>query len=264
METYKIIEFNVPEPYRFGNRLDTTKSDLQEVRNDVKISSKFNQFVKDKSVIVIGPSPYLKGLGRGKIIDEYDIVVRLNKGWNVSEELQKDYGKKTTIRYHCMMEHESNGGKYEIENMQSKGVKWLASQFPYNLDYFHNDNKKFRDLNKDRINFHVPADILYHLNLHEMMQTRANVATSAVFDLINYDIKNLHLSGISFYRDGWVGDYKSGAENVDKDGKYSMDMKDMQKEGHAQEAQMHLINLLLQSETKFTVDKEIQKILESV
>ena len=38
----------------------------------------------------------------------------------------------------------------------------------------------------------------------------------------------------------------------------------MQKEGHAQETQMHLINLLLQSETKFTVDKEIQKILESV
>ena len=42
-----------------------------------------------------------------------------------------------------------------------------------------------------------------------------------------------------------------------------MDMKDMQKEGHAQEAQMHLIKLLLDTESKFSVDKEIQKILET-
>ena len=95
------------------------------------------------------------------------------------------------------------------------------------------------------------------------METRANVATSAIFDLINYDIKKLHLSGISFYRDGWVGDYKQGAENVDKDGNYTMNMKDMQKEGHAQEAQMHLIKLLLESEDKFSVDSEIKTILES-
>ena len=97
-----------------------------------------------------------------------------------------------------------------------------------------------------------------------MMQTRGNVATAAIFDLINYDIKHLHLSGISFYKDGWVGDYKGGAENVDKDGNYNMNMKDMQKEGHAQEAQMHLIKLLLEAENKFTVDDEIQKILELV
>ena len=263
MEIYRLVEFNIPEPHRFGNKTDSTIEDLNTVREDVKISSKFNEYLKEKSVIVVGPSPHLKGLGRGSEIDSYDIVVRLNKGWKVDNELQEDYGQKTTIRYHCMMEHESNGGKYEIELMKSNGVEWLASQFPYNLDYFHNDNKKFRDLNKDSINFHVPADILYHLNLHEMMETRANVATSAVFDLVNYDIKNLHLSGISFYRDGWVGDYKKGAENVDSKGNYTMDMKDMQKEGHAQEAQMHLIKLLLESEEKFTVDEQIKDILET-
>ena len=263
MEIYRLVEFNIPEPHRFGNKVDATIEDLATVREDVKISSKFNEYLRGKSVIVVGPSPYLQGLKRGDEIDSYDIVVRLNKGWDVSEDLQEDYGCKTTIRYHCMMEAESNGGKYDISAMKANGVEWLASQFPYNLDYFHNDNKKFRDLNKDQINFHVPADILYHLNLHEMMETRANVATSAVFDLINYDIKKLHLSGISFYRDGWVGDYKEGAENTNEKGEYSMDMKDMQKEGHAQEAQMHLIKLLLDTESKFSVDKEIQKILET-
>ena len=265
MGKFSLIEFTVPEPFRFGNRTDTTVEDLKSIRDDVKISTKLNEYLKDKTVIVVGPSPYLQGLGKGKEIDDFDIVVRLNKGWNVSKELQADYGKKTTMRYHCMMEHESNGGKYNIKEMKEQGVEWLASQFPYNLDYFHNDNKTFRDLNNEQINFHVPADLLYYLNLHEMMQTRANVATAAIFDLINYDLDYLHLSGISFYRDGWVGDYKEGAENVDSEGKYKMDMKNMQKEGHAQEAQMHLLKLLLETERdKFSVDDEIQNILESV
>ena len=35
-----------------------------------------------------------------------------------------------------------NKDKYDIKAMQDYGVEWLASQFPYNLDYFHNDNKK--------------------------------------------------------------------------------------------------------------------------
>jgi hypothetical protein len=94
-----------------------------------------------------------------------------------------------------------------------------------------------------------------------MMQTRMNVATAAIFDLINYDIDYLDLSGISFYKDGWIGDYKSGATNTDSSGKYNMDTKDMQKEGHAQEAQMHLLKLLLATEEKFDVDDEIQNIL---
>ena len=261
MELYRLLDFTLDEPDRFGNNTNSTKSDLNTVRKDVKISTEFNNFLKDKSVIIVGPSPYLKGLKRGSFIDSHDIIVRLNKGWQVDKDLVEDYGEKTTIRYHCMMEHENNGGKFEIDEMKKKNVKWLASQFPYNLSYFHNDNKKFNSQNQGRINFHVPADLMYHLNLHHMMQTRMNVATAAIFDLINYDIDYLDLSGISFYKDGWIGDYKSGATNTDSSGKYNMDTKDMQKEGHAQEAQMHLLKLLLATEEKFDVDDEIQNIL---
>lgn len=263
MELYRLLDFTLDEPDRFGNNTNSTKSDLNIVRKDVKISTSFNAFLKNKSVIVVGPSPYLKGLKRGSFIDSHDIVVRLNKGWEVDKNFVEDYGEKITIRYHCMMEHENNGGKFEIDKMKRKNVAWLASQFPYNLSYFHHDNKKFDTQNKGRINFHVPADLLYYLNLHHMMQTRGNVATAAVFDIINYDIASLHLSGISFYKDGWIGDYKSGATNTDSSGKYNMDTKNMQKEGHAQEAQIHLIKLLLETEKKFSVDDEIKQILEA-
>ena len=62
MELYRLLDFTLDEPDRFGNNTNSTKSDLSIVRKDVKISTSFNAFLKNKSVIIVGPSPYLKGL----------------------------------------------------------------------------------------------------------------------------------------------------------------------------------------------------------
>ena len=70
----------------------------------------------------------------------------MNKGWKITPDRIKDYGSKTDIRWHCMMEHPDNGGDYAIDDMLDHGVEWLASQFPRNLDYFHYDNRRW--LNK--------------------------------------------------------------------------------------------------------------------
>lgn len=257
------LNFNVTEPFREGNRMDLTWDILQKYRNQVSISKKFNDYLKGKSVIVVGPSPYMEGKGYGEFIDSFDVVVRMNKAWKPTPEQYKDFGKKTDIRWHCMMEHPNNGGPFDIQEMKNYGVKWLASAFPRNLDYFHNDNIKFEEQNQNQLEFHVPSDLVYYLNIHRALETRPNVAPTAIFDLINYDLDRLHLSGVSFFKDGWAGDYKKDATNVDQDGKYQ-GMKDMQKEGHAQEAQMHLMKLFLDNESKFSVDKEIENILSKL
>ena len=151
-----------------------------------------------------------------------------------------------------MMEHPNNGGDFAIDDMLDYGVKWLASQFPRNLDYFHNDNIKFEIKNQNKINFHHFSDLIYFLNVHMALETRPNVGTTAVFELINYDIKNLHLMGVSFFKDGWDKGYKEGEyKNTDAI------------IGHAQEAQMHLLNLILKNEPKFTVDEEIKNIINN-
>ena len=49
MEIYRLVEFNIPEPHRFGNKTDSTIEDLNTVREDVKISSKFNEYLNEKS-----------------------------------------------------------------------------------------------------------------------------------------------------------------------------------------------------------------------
>ena len=246
----KYLDFNIQEPYRDGNRKDITWEIFQQYRNEAKISKKFNDYLKGKKVVIVGPSPYLVGKKRGELIDSFDVVIRMNKGWKITPDRVKDYGSKTDIRWHCMMEHPDNGGDFAIDDMLDYGVEWLASQFPRNLDYFHYDNIKFEQKNNNKIKFHCFADLIYFLNIHRALETRPNVAPTAIFELINYDIENVHLMGVTFFKDGWDKGYKEGEYK-----------KERALEGHAQEAQIHLLKLILENEPKFTMDKEIETLI---
>ena len=186
----------------------------------------------------------------GEFIDSFDVVIRMNKGWKITPDRTKDYGSKTDIRWHCMMEHPDNGGDFAIDDMLDHGVEWLASQFPRNLDYFHYDNIKFEQKNNNKMNFHCFADLIYFLNIHRALETRPNVAPTAIFELINYDIENIHLMGVTFFKDGWDKGYKEGEYK-----------KERALDGHAQEAQIHLLKLILENEPKFTMDKEIETLI---
>ena len=65
----KYLDFVLPEPDRDGNRTDITWETFQQYRDEVKISKKFNNYLKDKKVVIVGPSPYLIDKERGKFID---------------------------------------------------------------------------------------------------------------------------------------------------------------------------------------------------
>jgi hypothetical protein len=50
-------------------------------------------YLQDKKVAFVGPSPYLVGLNREKLIDSYDVVVRIQ-----SDILSvEDYGSRIDV-----------------------------------------------------------------------------------------------------------------------------------------------------------------------
>ena len=255
----KYLDFNVKEPDRWGNRTDLTWEIFQQYRDEVKISKKFNNYLKDKKVVIVGPSPYLVGKKKGEFIDSFDVVIRMNKGWKMTSDQFEDYGSKTTIRWHCMSEHINAGGPFNIEEMIDHKVEWLASQFPRNLDYFHFDNIKFEEENKNRMNFHYFSDLIYFLNIHRALETRPNVAPTAIAELINYDIKNIHLMGCTFFLDGYHKGYHNHKKQEEGRGVYE-DAKRASL-GHATEAQMNLLKIILENEPKFTMDTEIKTLI---
>lgn len=62
------------------------------------LNKELENLLKNKRVALVGPAPYLIGLGKGEIIDNYDIVVR------IQPEIYspQDYGSRTDIVQSCM------------------------------------------------------------------------------------------------------------------------------------------------------------------
>lgn len=92
----------------------------------------FTEFIKDKSVVIVGPNTNLKGKNLGEYIDSFDIVVRSNTVFDflpLNEELAKDYGSRTDIIYWSptLIKRYANR-KSTIKKLKECNVKYICYQ----------------------------------------------------------------------------------------------------------------------------------------
>lgn len=245
-----------------GGRFELDSDILKHLFDNCIIDRKFNNYLKGKSVIVVGPSPYMMEQERADFIESFDIIVRLNKGWKVQDDKKKYLGERTDIRYHCGMEQIQNGGPWDIAGMLDYGVQWACAQFPKHLDYFHNDILRFEEMNKEyNMNFHWWSDIELYMSIHHYLGTRINLGTAAFADMIFYDVERLHISGMTFLEDGWAAGY--GKDKSD----YAsfLDTDDWKKYktfgNHAFTPQKKLLKLLSDFDDRITLDKEVEEVI---
>jgi len=73
--------------------------------------------------------------------------------------------------------------------------------------------------------------------------------------LLSYDIRNVHVTGITFFRQGWIDGYKKeGYDSKQED-------KSVQFGNHAQLPQIKLMKLFNDNDKRVSVDPEIEEIL---
>lgn len=67
----------------------------------------YSNFLKDKSVILVGPAPTLRGKNKGDWINSFDVVVRTNGAIMLldNEDFVKDYGSRCDILYSNVQFH---------------------------------------------------------------------------------------------------------------------------------------------------------------
>lgn len=180
-----------------------------------------NDYLKGKSVILVGPAPYLEGQRIGSLIDSHDVVVRLKSGYPIPTPLQKDVGKRIDLWYTNMKPDQNYLNNATIDEMEKNNLKTIV--FPYPIAYQRTDAfrlKVLRLINLLQYNFRkgieliqkhyqrrnrkCPFDIsfddtsYYFQNMEKVIGCRPTTGMLAIMDLLQYDIKKLQLVGFTF------------------------------------------------------------------
>jgi len=158
----------------------------------------YAEFLKGKRVVVVGPASSIVGTKQHDLIESYDIVTRLNKGFYIPEELSQDIGSRTDIIYNCLTP--KYGGDLDIDKLKDH-VQWICCSYPVQKSI-----DKFRRKNQNRIPFHVVNEHC-HWSIAEMLDCRLYTGTSAIIDLLYHGIVELYITGITFKTEGHNGAY---------------------------------------------------------
>jgi hypothetical protein len=177
------------------------------------IRNKLSSYLKGKRVAIIGPAPSVVGSEQAALIDSYDVVVRLNKALPIPKDLQKDVGTRTDILYNCMNPSDDCGGVISVSNLTKCGVKFVVGAYPP-LDHvgttklrIKTDNLSFYNRNKGNWKNFCYTDRTHFLSLWKLMRL-PNTGTMAIFDLLRFDIKELYITGITFFKGGYIRSYR--------------------------------------------------------
>ena len=179
-----------------------------------KINNRYADFLESKRIVLVGPAPHMRGWKQGELIDSYDIVVRVSKGYelipglkskvadheskgkfNIKEDIKEDFGTRMDILYQTLFSQWGSGFTAPFEKLKNK-LKWLCASFP---------DKKHKPFIKDFIKYTKKLEIPFHIinkeyweKIVEEMGTIPTVGPTAAFDLLRYNIKEIYLTGFTF------------------------------------------------------------------
>jgi hypothetical protein len=228
-----------------------------------KIFFPYQEYLKNKNVIIVGPAAYLKDFENGSFIDSFDVVVRINRGIELLDLNSKNLGTKTDILYNCLIETPENGGELNIELFKKKNVKWISTipnstkeGFAKNMKLHPLVDTKSVRLLKKNFKFHVMDYKLYN-NVNRNVNSRSNTGYAAIFDLLNYHIKSLYITGFSFYLDDFFNGYKSGSKINEKE----FALKCFNSTRHQQKPQWEYLKKIILQNKIIKTDKILDEIL---
>jgi len=172
---------------------------------------KLDNLIKDKRVIIVGPSDYLVGQGRGEYIDSHDVVCRVNDVIPKNHEL--DFGSRTDIMFHSLStRYLANLEKKLAENIDiTKAIK-LVYCTSVKADHSRTGNviDNFNQINK----YSLPVSFIGNTNYYwaeAEIGCEPNSGQAAILIMRQYNIKTLTVVGFSFYaqfsKDGYAACY---------------------------------------------------------
>lgn len=156
--------------------------------------------ISGKRICIVGPAPNLKGSGSGILIDSYDVVVRVNQKFQMSDDQKKDYGKRCDILIGSFNE---NNIKECFDNLQFLIEQKLIIGVMPNKGYKPIERfSEFLD-SKGVKNYFLNDRYIY--KVFREVGTVVNSGLMSIILLMNYNVKEIYVTGFTFYNMGKFG-----------------------------------------------------------
>ena len=214
----------------------------------------YSEYLKNKSVILVGPARYLVGQNKGEEIDNFDIVVRMNTSLPIPKKYEKDLGSRTDVLYHRLSGNIFPTAE-DIKNWNDVGVKWVVTK----AQKTNNRSKKFKDLIK---NYDIAWETSYKVadEIKKYVERTPNQGLITILHLLNYSIKSLMVMGCDFYATGYHLGYKgiTSEKEIEK-----IRVKSREGKLHNNPSQIIYLSKIWKDEPRFDVDEVLEKILTS-
>lgn len=176
------------------------------------INEKLKKLIQNKRIAYVCPSPHLKGKKLGNVIDSYDLVVRVNQSYEIPESDWEDYGSRTDIVINCLNEYKRKAISDNVTFVNS--LKHVIGA----MVSIHETPIIEKLMNELTVDWHNISDE-YIFKCFNEIGTTANTGLMGIIALLNYNIKELFITGMTFYNMNTFGEiyndtYQDEAEKV--------------------------------------------------
>jgi len=173
-------------------------------------SEKLLNLLENKTVALVGPSEYLVGRHLGGVINEYDVVCRLNY-MATPTKLEEDYGNRTDIMfYNCakaslkqMEQHLEEFPEYtkKLKLVACPPIKVLGPEKweEWGSGFVPPTVECFKSINKYELDFYWNTVDNYRALFDMMKCKEPNTGTLAMLMILKHNPKSLFLTGCTFY-----------------------------------------------------------------
>lgn len=221
-------------------------------------SSKFD----GRRIAIVGPASSAYEEPRGSFIDDFDVVVRINKAPATLRDGKRSefIGTKTTMLFHSFFENnESGGGPLDLQLFRQLGIQFLVNPRS-TLSGQRNTFNFFKKYLSPFIVYMLPI-ATYRKICEPLQGARPTIGFTALSYIIQeWNFSELYITGFTFYRTPFGAGYRDHMQSPEKVRSFMTDQGlhnvDLEFET--------FVNLWKSSPKKILVDRTLEGILKTV
>lgn len=214
-----------------------------------KPQEELQEYFNNKNIIIIGPSATVKDDCKSIVVDDYDIICRLNNHWKYKIGDHKYIGHRTDVLYHCLNPDQYSSD--DLKFLKQKGIKLiLRNELKYNqwkADIF---NKRNRHIG---IDYYCTPNKLFK-QLENKLGCNPSTGVLLIEYLLSFEIGLLTVVGFDFYQTLYLDK---------KDDYFLNKIQNNKVANHNPKIQLHYVKQLYNNENKFKAVGKLKIIIES-